>query len=71
MVYPGSIERVDFGESRDKKYFLIADINKGKTKLDWRELKDIRPFVDLHLKLASKENITGQIQKALPGRLSA
>ena len=66
VVYPGSIERVDFGEAGDKKYFLIADVRKGKTKLDWRELKGIRPFLDLHLKLASSEDITGQIEKALP-----
>lgn len=66
VVYPGSIERVDFGEAGDKKYYLIADVGKGKTKLDWRELKGIRPFVDLRLKLESNENITAQIQKALP-----
>jgi exonuclease SbcD len=66
VVYPGSIERVDFGEAGDKKYYLIADVGKGKTKLDWRELKGIRPFVDLRLKLESSENITAQIQKALP-----
>jgi len=66
VVYPGSIERVDFGEAGDKKYFLIADVEKGKTKLDWRELKDIRPFVDLHLKLESNEDITGQIRTILP-----
>ena len=66
VIYPGSIERVDFGESSDKKYFLIADVRKGKTKLDWRELKGIRPFVDLRLKLDSSEDITGQIRKALP-----
>jgi exonuclease SbcD len=66
VVYPGSIERVDFGEAGDKKYFLIADIKKGKTKLDWRELKGIRPFVDLRLKLESSDDITGQIAKALP-----
>jgi len=66
VVYPGSIERVDFGEASDKKYFLIADVKKGKTTLDWRELKDIRPFLDLRLKLASNEDITGQIRQALP-----
>ena len=66
VVYPGSIERVDFGESKDKKYFLIANVEKGKTKLDWRELTGIRSFVDLRLTLDSSDDITGQIQKALP-----
>jgi exonuclease SbcD len=66
VVYPGSIERVDFGEANDKKYFLIADVKKGGTELDWRELKKIRPYVDLHLELTSSEDITGQIRKTLP-----
>lgn len=66
VVYPGSIERVDFGEASDKKFFIIADVGKGKTKLDWRELKGIRPFVDLRLELESSEDITRQIQEALP-----
>ncbi len=67
VVYPGSIERVDFGEASDKKFFMIADVGKGKTKLDWRELKGIRSFLDLRLKLESSEDITSQIQEALPG----
>jgi exonuclease SbcD len=66
VVYPGSIERVDFGEAADNKYFLIAEIEKGKTSLDWRELSDIRSFVDLHLTLESKENITDQIKEIMP-----
>ena len=66
MVYPGSIERVNFGEAADDKYFLIADVKKGKTKLDWRRLKDIRPFVDISLTLSSSDHITDQVKKALP-----
>ncbi len=66
VVYPGSIERVDFGEAADDKYFLIADIKKGKTKLDWHRLENIRPFVDVSLTLSSSDDITDQIQKALP-----
>jgi exonuclease SbcD len=66
VVYPGSIERVDFGEAGDQKYFLIADVSKGKTSLDWRELKEIRPFVDIQLELTSQDDITAQIEKAFP-----
>ena len=69
VVYPGSIERVDFGEAKDDKFFLIANVERGKTSLDWRQLKNIRPFVDTNLKLESKDNITGQIKKALPPAL--
>ncbi len=66
VVYPGSIERVNFGEAADDKYFLIADIKKGKTKLDWHRLENIRPFVDVSLTLSSSDDITGQVKKALP-----
>ncbi len=66
VVYPGSIERVDFGEARDEKYFVIAEVKQGKTKLDWHKLENIRPFVDRYLELKSKDKITDQVKKALP-----
>ena len=66
VIYPGSIERVNFGEAGDGKFFLIAEIKKGKTKLDWRELKNIRPFVDLSLTLTDNQKITEEIKQALP-----
>ena len=66
VVYPGSIERVNFGESGDDKFFIIADVEKGSTSLDWRQLEQIRPYVDVSLELKSNENITEQVKKALP-----
>jgi exonuclease SbcD len=68
VVYPGSIERVDFGEASDKKYFLIADVSKGKTTLDWRELTNIRPFIDLQLELTSNDKILDQVEAILPAQ---
>ncbi|MBC8335206.1 MAG: exonuclease SbcCD subunit D [Anaerolineales bacterium] len=65
VIYPGSIERVDFGEAKDKKFFIIADVEKGKTEVDWRELKGIRPFVDIFAELDSSENITETLIKKL------
>lgn len=61
-----SIERVDFGEVQDDKFFVLANIEKGKMEVDWRKLSQIRPFQDCHLKLDSQEGITEQILKALP-----
>jgi len=66
VVYPGSIERVDFGEAQDKKYFVIAEVEKGKTRYEWRELKGIRKFIDRQLKLESNEQVTDQLRRALP-----
>ena len=66
VIYSGSIERVDFGEAGDDKYFVLADIEKGKTKVDWRKLIGIRPFQDRYLKLESQQDITDQVLNALP-----
>ena len=69
VIYPGSIERVDFGEVRDEKFFVIAHIEKGKdTKVEWRKLKHIRPFIDLNVDLQSDQDVTETILKALPSK---
>jgi exonuclease SbcD len=66
VIYPGSIERVDFGETADDKFFIIAHVERGHTEVEWRELTGIRPFIDRHLRLKNQEDVTGQILKALP-----
>jgi len=45
VIYPGSIERVDFGEAKDQKHYVIATVDRGKTEVDWRSL-DGRRFID-------------------------
>jgi exonuclease SbcD len=66
VIYPGSIERVDFGEAKDDKYFIIAHVERGDTQIEWRQLSDIRPFVDRFLRLDSQENINENILSVLP-----
>lgn len=67
VVYPGSIERVDFGEAQDKKFFVIATLEKGKdTQVEWRELRHIRRFTDLEVKLTSDQGVTPRIISVLP-----
>ena len=66
VIYSGSIERVDFGEAGDDKFFVLAEVEKGKTKVDWRKLTGIRPFQDRYLKLESQQDITDQVLNALP-----
>jgi exonuclease SbcD len=67
VIYPGSIERVDFGEAKDDKFFVIANIEHGKTVVEWRKLENIRPFVDRFIRLERPEQITDQLLNALPG----
>ena len=33
VIYPGSIERVDFGEAGDDKFFIIAEVEKQELSL--------------------------------------
>ncbi len=50
IIYPGSIEKVDFGEVKDDKYFVIVEIEKGNSSVDWRKL-DGRVFLDFSINL--------------------
>jgi len=66
VIYPGSIERVDFGEAEDRKFFVLAEVKKNNTRVTWRELKNIRPFIDLHVRLDSDQGINQTLQAQLP-----
>jgi exonuclease SbcD len=67
VIYPGSIERLDFGEAKDDKFFMIIEVEKGHdTKLKWRKLKDVRKFIECYAQIKSPENVTAQLKKALP-----
>jgi exonuclease SbcD len=66
VIYPGSIERVDFGEAGDDKFFIVAEIEKGKTRVEWRQLTGVRPFIDRYVQLESPEDVAGVLKSALP-----
>jgi exonuclease SbcD len=66
VIYAGSIERVDFGEVGDDKFFIVAHVEHGKTEVEWRKLTGIRPFVDRSIKLESQEGVTERMLAALP-----
>jgi exonuclease SbcD len=66
VIYPGSIERVDFGEVEDEKFFVIADVNPGRpTQVEWRKL-DGRRFIDRSVRLQSADGILDCLLAALP-----
>jgi exonuclease SbcD len=66
VIYPGSIERVDFGEAKDEKFFIIAEVEKGQTQVEWRKLSGVRPFIDRRAVLKTSENVTEKLIFALP-----
>jgi exonuclease SbcD len=69
VVYPGSIERVDFGEIADDRFFVVAQVERGHTEVEWRKLTGVRSFVDRFVRLTSQENVTEHILRALPSVL--
>jgi exonuclease SbcD len=68
VIYSGSIERVDFGEAQDDKFFVIADVERGHTRVEWRKLDQIRKFIDRSVELTSQVNVTSTIESALPAK---
>lgn len=67
VIYPGSIERVDFGEAKEERFFVIADVEKGHdTKVEWIQLTGVRKFIDRRASLSSSENVTESLKEALP-----
>ena len=57
---------MDFGEAADDKFFIIAEVEKGGTQVDWRKLEGVRPFIDRRAVLETGESVTETLKAALP-----
>jgi exonuclease SbcD len=69
VIYPGSIERVDFGEAKEDKFFVIARVERGRTQVEWRQLNGVRPFIDVQVFLKEEDGDFGlseRLRSALP-----
>ncbi|MEM7343675.1 MAG: exonuclease SbcCD subunit D [Chloroflexota bacterium] len=55
IVYPGSLERIDFGEEKERKGFVMAQIERGKTNWDFIPV-DSRRFVTIRLDVRSSDD---------------
>jgi exonuclease SbcD len=56
VIYPGSIERIDFGELNDQKGFIVAEVQKGKTSYEHRAL-EVRPFIEADFDFTQKGKV--------------
>ncbi len=67
VVYPGSIERVDFNEIRDDKFFALVYLEKGNAKVEFRKLEG-RKFIDRSLKFKAGSD-SGKFMQSLLAEL--
>jgi exonuclease SbcD len=63
VVYPGSIDRIDFGEEREDKGFVVAEVSPGACTWAFHKL-DVRPFVTIRVD-ADGDDPTAQVVQAI------
>jgi len=54
IIYPGSIERVDFGERNEKKY--VVQLDETTKKFGFKQL-DIRPMVQMEIEVKTNSGV--------------
>ena len=70
VIYSGSIERIDYGEEKENKGFVIIDIDQKKDKLqtEWQFVKTpARKFLTIRVKVTENdepnEKVAAEIEK--------
>jgi exonuclease SbcD len=63
VVYAGSIERIDFGEEKEDKGFVVAEVEKGRTNYEFVKLA-ARPFVTVEVE-AKGDDPTAEVLTAI------
>ncbi|PSO98199.1 MAG: exonuclease sbcCD subunit D [Cyanobacteria bacterium QS_8_48_54] len=64
VVYPGSIERVDFSEEKEEKGYVLIEVEQGKAEWQFCPLS-VRPFRTIEVDVSEKENPQEAILKAI------
>ncbi|MCU0490091.1 MAG: exonuclease SbcCD subunit D [Chloroflexaceae bacterium] len=61
MVYPGSIERIDFGEREEDKGCVLVELEKGAARWRFHKLA-ARPFVSIEVDVRSSSDPAQRVQ---------
>ncbi|MEQ8752938.1 MAG: exonuclease subunit SbcD [Coleofasciculus sp. G1-WW12-02] len=64
VVYPGSIERVDFSEEKEDKGYVLIELEKGKVQWQFCPLP-VRPFCTISVNLAEETDPEAALLKAI------
>ncbi len=64
VVYPGSIERVDFSEEKEAKGFVLVDVERGQATVEFCPLT-VRPFRTVDVDLTQADNPQAKLLAAI------
>ena len=64
VIYPGSIERVDFGEEKEDKGYIFLEVESGKVEWEFCTLP-ARPFITIELDVSAAEDPLEQVLQAI------
>jgi DNA repair protein SbcD/Mre11 len=64
IIYPGSIERVDFSEEKEEKGYILITVETGKANWEFCPLIT-RPFCTIEIDVSTKDDPQGTIVKAI------
>ncbi|NMG18297.1 exonuclease subunit SbcD [Brasilonema bromeliae] len=67
VIYPGSIERVDFSEEKEDKGYVMVELEKGRVQWEFCPLP-VRAFHTIEVDLSKAEDPQAAIMKALAKR---
>jgi exonuclease SbcD len=68
IVYPGSIERVDFSEEKEEKGFVLVHLEQGNTQFEFCSLP-VRPFRTITVNVSEAKDPQATLLQALKPEL--